>query len=78
MDELITTSSVIDELGGNPAVADLTNSTTKAVWNWRGFETFPSNTYVVMTEALKAKGKTAPASLWGMKVPSPDHVEAYP
>jgi hypothetical protein len=70
MDDLTTTSEVIDALGGNPAVADLTSSTTKAVWNWRGFETFPSNTYVAMTKALAAIGKTAPASLWGMKQPA--------
>ncbi len=69
MEELFTTSDVMDALGGNSAVAELTNSTSKAVWNWRGFETFPSNTYVAMTEALRARGKTAPASLWGMKMP---------
>jgi hypothetical protein len=70
MDELTTTSDVMDALGGNLAVAELTQSTVKAVWNWRGFETFPSNTYVAMTEALLAKGKSAPASLWGMKMPA--------
>lgn len=69
MDELTSTSDVMDALGGNLAVAELTGSKPKAVWNWRGFETFPSNTYVAMTEALLAKGKTAPASLWGMKMP---------
>lgn len=70
MEELSTTSQVLDALGGNGAVAEITGSTTKAVWNWRGFNTFPSNTYVAMTEALLAKGKTAPASLWGMKQPA--------
>lgn len=70
MDELSTTSEVLDALGGNVAVADITSSTAKAVWNWRGFDTFPSNTYVAMIEALRLKGKTAPASLWGMKLPS--------
>ena len=70
MEELSTTSEVMDALGGNAAVAELTGSKTKAVWNWRGFDTFPSNTYVAMTEALLAKGKSAPASLWGMKMPS--------
>lgn len=70
MEELATTSEVMDALGGNAAVAELTGSTLKAVWNWRGFETFPSNTYVAMTDALRARGKTAPASLWGMKMPA--------
>ena len=67
MEVLSTTSDVMDALGGNLAVAELTASTPKAVWNWRGFGTFPSNTYVAMTKALLAKGKTAPATLWGMK-----------
>ncbi|WP_213287545.1 hypothetical protein [Bradyrhizobium sp. sGM-13] len=70
MDELSTTSEVIDALGGNAAVAKITGSTVKAVWNWRGFETFPSNTYVALTDALRAIGKTAPPSLWGMKIPA--------
>lgn len=70
MIELNTTSLVMDALGGNPSVAELTGSNTKAVWNWRGSETFPSNTYVAMIEALRLKGMTAPASLWGMKQPS--------
>lgn len=67
MIELTTTSSIIDTLGGNAAVAELTGSNSKAVWNWRGFDTFPSNTYVVMIAALNAKGIAAPASLWGMR-----------
>jgi len=69
MHDLKTTSEVMDALGGNPAVAKLTGSKTKAVWNWRTFETFPSNTYAVMIAALQERGKTAPASLWGMKQP---------
>ena len=51
MEELTTTSSVMDALGGNLAVAQITKSTPKAVWNWRGFDTFPSNTYVAMTDS---------------------------
>jgi hypothetical protein len=70
MQKLHTTLDVIVALGGNQSVADLCNSTNKAVSNWRGFETFPSNTYVAMISALHAIGKTAPASLWGMKVPA--------
>jgi hypothetical protein len=67
MDELFTTSEVIEALGGNRPVADLTGSTHKAVSNWRGFPKFPANTYLAMTAALATIGKTAPASLWGMK-----------
>ena len=67
---LVTTSQVMDALGGNGAVEILTSSKPSAVSNWRGFNTFPSNTYVAMIGALHAIGKTAPASLWGMKQPA--------
>lgn len=70
MDELHTTSEVMDALGGNTAVAELVGSNNKAVWNWRGSETFPSNTYVAMIAALNVRGKTARATLWGMKLPA--------
>lgn len=75
MKELLKTSEVMDALGGNIAIAELTGSKPKAVWNWRKFKTFPSNTYVAMSEALREKGKTAPASLWGMRSPSESEVE---
>ena len=70
LENLETTSQVIDALGGNGPVAELTASKPNAVSNWRGFETFPPNTYVVMTKALAAIGKTAPTKLWRMKVPA--------
>lgn len=76
MEELSTTTEVMDELGGNVAVAELTGSNPKAVWNWRASQTFPSNTYVAMTEALLAKGKTAPASLWSMKAAATSEQES--
>lgn len=67
---LETTEQVIEALGGNGPVAELTSSRPNAVSNWRGFKTFPSNTFVALTEALHSRGKTAPASLWGMKMPA--------
>lgn len=72
MEELSTTAEVVDALGGYLAVAEITQSKPKAVSNWPRFETFPSNTYVALTAALLAKGKTAPATLWGMKAASPE------
>jgi len=66
LNELATTGEVIEALGGVPAVAELTGSTYKAVFNWKGFSNFPSKTYLIMTGALAAVGKTAPAALWGM------------
>jgi hypothetical protein len=70
MEELHTTADVMDALGGNDAVAEITCSKPKAVWNWRFTRTFPSRTYLILLGALNEVGKTAPASLWGMKLPS--------
>ncbi len=67
MKTLRTTSEVIDELGGNAAVAGLMGVKPKTVWHWRDTGLFPSNTYIALTEDLRAAGKTAPATLWAMK-----------
>ena len=64
---LKTTSEVMDALGGNQAVSQLTGRTAQAVSNWRRFDSFPSNTFVAMTAALAMSGQFAPASLWGMR-----------
>jgi len=66
MQELRTTSEIIEELGGNIPVGALTGSKPKAVSNWRGHGKFPWHTQMPIIEALRARGKTAPASLWGM------------
>jgi hypothetical protein len=68
--ELKSTSEIVDVLGGISSVARLTGSKYNAACNWKAALTFPSNTYVAMTTALKAKGYRAPASLWGMKEPA--------
>jgi hypothetical protein len=67
MDQLSTTVEVIEALGGTTAVAALTGRTYPAAFNWRGATRFPANTYITITRALEAKGKTAPPSLWGMQ-----------
>lgn len=67
---LESTADVMDALGGNAAVQTLTAGKPSAVANWRVAKTFPSNTYVAMTEALRALGKSAPPSLWGMRQPN--------
>lgn len=69
---LTTTDEIIDKLDGNPGVAALTGRDAGAVSNWRSREKFPPDTILVITEALKAKGFTAPPSLWGVMEPSPD------
>lgn len=70
---LQTTEDVIEALGGLGEAATLTGRKRSAAWMWLRAKTFPANTYVVMTEALKQRGKTAPASLWGMTDPGADN-----
>ncbi len=67
---LNTAAKVMEVLGGNRGVQQLTGRTANAVCNWRAFKRFPSNTYVAMTSALKASGYTAPPSLWRMVEPA--------
>lgn len=70
MADLHTTSEVIDALGGVNTVATMTGRKYNAAWNWKTFEHFPSDTYVVMVEALKVRGHQAPSSLWRMVEPA--------
>ena len=60
LDVLSTTEQVIDALDGVNAVAALTGSNYKAVFNWKSFPKFPSKTYLVMTDELERRGKRAP------------------
>ena len=67
MDEVLTTTvAVIDALGGTKTVAQLTGREYGAAHNWKSFETFPPDTFLVMTKELEQRGKSAPASLWRM------------
>lgn len=63
---LTTTAEVTEVLGGFRKLAEITGCKPKAAWNWKSFNTFPSNTFVTMRDALKAAGYTAPPSLWSM------------
>lgn len=68
---LTTTREVMAALGGIKAVASLTGRKYSAVSMWvvGADPQFPSNSFVVMNAALAAIGKSAPPSLWGMKIP---------
>lgn len=66
---LTTFDEVMDALGGNGPVGDLVGAKASTVSMWRKAQSFPANTYLAMTEAMKARGVSAPASLWGMKMP---------
>lgn len=71
---LETADQVFKALGDSAGVAELTRGKLSQVSNWKKFGSFPPKTYVVMTEALRAQGKTAPASLWRMQAASePEH-----
>lgn len=77
MRQLQSVEDVISELGGFDSVKELTKRDgTFTVPMWKHRKKFPPDTYLVMKAALDAKGAEAPAELWGMKVPAPDHDEA--
>jgi hypothetical protein len=73
----VSTKDIVALLGGVKSVADLTGRTRNATSNWLRAQTFPSNTYIVMSRALAERGHTAPPSLWGMyeAPPSGDSVK---
>ncbi|RZN19488.1 hypothetical protein [Bradyrhizobium sp. Leo121] len=64
---LQTVADVFEALGGNGGLESITGSKPSTISMWKKAGKFPSKTYVTMTAALHANGKTAPASLWGMK-----------
>ena len=71
MHELQTISEIIDELGGNRAVGELTGTKPKSVSMWKTFGKFPWRTQMTIVEALRARNLTAPTSLWGMRKDEP-------
>jgi len=73
IETLVTTEQVITALGGNRPVARLTSAKHNAVSNWRKCKTFPARTYLALTAALHARGKSAPPSLWGMLIDDASH-----
>lgn len=58
--------SVVKELGGVKATAEMFGRTENAVWNWIATDQFPANTYVAIRNWLKARRKSAPDALWSM------------
>lgn len=66
MTELADTVAVIEALGGTNAVAKLTGRKYSAAFNWRSFEHFPPDTFLVMQKALQERGYDAPPKLWRM------------
>ena len=61
-----TTEAVINSLGGLGAVAELTHTKAKSVWNWKKSNRFPAKTYLALISALGRRGDSAPNNLWNM------------
>lgn len=57
---------IIEVLGGNAAVANLTRSKPSAISNWKKRGQFPGNTFVILRAALERHNRKAPVELWGM------------
>jgi hypothetical protein len=62
---LDTVADIVDELGGPVAVGAMCGVSRNTVYHWieRGI---PPQYYLIMTEALRKQGFTAPAALWQM------------
>lgn len=67
LETLETADKVFEALGGPAGVQDVTGGKPSQVSNWKAIGSFPPNTYVAMIDALQARGKAAPPSLWRMK-----------
>jgi hypothetical protein len=67
---LTSTEEIIRELGGPAKVARIVGVSPQAVCNWNALGKLQPYSYVALTEALKEKGLTAPASLWRMREPA--------
>lgn len=67
LEPLETVEQVFESLGGNKGLEALTGSKPNTVSMWKSAGSFPANTYIMITDALREVGKSAPQSLWSMK-----------
>ena len=73
MKTLKNNAEVILALGGITRTAELTGRSYHAAANWGTWsETFPPDTYLVMTTELTRRGYTAPPALWRQVEPKPE------
>lgn len=61
---LTSVDDVIKELGGTAATAELAGVSQPAVSNWRSRRVIPAEYFVTFRDALAAKGKEFPESLF--------------
>ena len=70
MTNITSVEDVIDALGGNVMVAEITSASLTAVYNWRAAGKFPADTYLLLQDELRARGRVAPDYLWPMRQPA--------
>lgn len=64
---LTDVDTVIETLGGTAAVAGLAGVTSPAVSNWRERGKITADKFLLISEALKAKGVEVSPSVFGFK-----------
>lgn len=69
MAELNSVQAVLEHLGRSE-VERLTGRKPQHLTNWKSAGRFPSDTYLVIHQALEAAGCSAPSTLWGIRPPS--------
>ncbi|MCK1669408.1 hypothetical protein [Bradyrhizobium sp. 153] len=62
-----TAAGVIEALGGTVAAARVGETTPQSMTNARTRNRLPYPTFLILTEALSALGKSADPRLWGIK-----------
>lgn len=67
LDQITTVEGVIEALGGTSATASLLGyRLMQPVSEWKRRNRLPADKYLLMQDALRQRGKTAPPSLWGI------------
>jgi hypothetical protein len=68
MNQLLTVADVIDALGGNEIAAETLDVAYNTICNWRMYNRFPTDTYLMIRDELKDRGLVAPDHLWPMRL----------
>jgi hypothetical protein len=72
---LTTVESVIDALGGPTAAASLAGVGLSAVSNWKARNKFPSEMFLIFSDALAKNGNTPDPALFGFRSPAGEILE---
>jgi hypothetical protein len=63
---------IIEVLGGTAEVSRLTRRQMAQVARWKRWNSFPPQTYLIMTQALAARGYVALPGLWSQEIYDPE------